>query len=148
MELFERGKPSEYNELTKLISACFEVRKDITSAYISKDEYIMRLAETERFIPAVTNDVAQLVARRIPIYNTAQEAIKPLARMLRFSWVIVVKGIGAVCIGRSPTEAMLVKQTAENGAKTYVEAVILGGTRQITRLDAFRMQQAYKRLYK
>ncbi|MCL2630018.1 MAG: hypothetical protein FWD49_00675 [Firmicutes bacterium] len=140
-EIYERSKIAETHEsrLQQVAKEIFGKKKDINFVIIDDEiPYIAGLAETERFIPAVLNDVAKMAGLKIYIENNSP---KEFIKALRFSRAVVVREVGAVFIGKTQFDAELVAEVTEKGAKAYVEATILGGARRISRFDALRMRR-------
>ena len=108
-------------------------------------------AAARREVPAVLDDLAQIVGPSVRCADYALPSTKKIVRAtvkaLRGRNAALMANHGAVCAGRDLDEAFVVCQVLEKGCKAFIEAEFLGGAKHIHKFEAWAMHQIYLKKY-
>ncbi|HHT83709.1 MAG: class II aldolase/adducin family protein [Christensenellales bacterium] len=123
----------------------FAQKKDINAVIISSLKFSSVVADTGVTTPPLLDDLAQIVG---PSVRTASyfDAVQILKK-LKGRNACLVKGKGAVAVGRTLDEADTATLVLEKAAKAFVEAAAIGGVKPIRKLEAVLMHIVYKNKY-
>ncbi|MGI6213942.1 MAG: class II aldolase/adducin family protein [Christensenellales bacterium] len=128
-----------------LHAAIYKRRGDVSAIITSHSPYAMCVGKAGVKIPAVVDDIAQIVGPNTRIACSGEA--KDILRALKGRNGCVIKDGGSICIGRTPDEAATACRVLEKGAKVFVEASVLGGVKSISYLEAVLMHFVYKKKY-
>lgn len=106
--------------------------------------YVSAVAEAGVSIPAVLDDMAQIVG---PTCRTCKGGAKAVAKELKKRNSCLIKGDGAVTTGRTLDEAFTCMLVLQKAAICYVGASVLGGNKIINGFEARLMRFVYKKKY-
>lgn len=123
----------------------YKKRKGINAIISINSPYAKCVGKTGVAIPAVVDDIAQIVGPTTRIAPT--RSLRDIVRALKGRNGCIVSGSGPICIGRTLDEAATACLVLEKGAKIFIEASILGGAKSINRLEAALMHFIYKKKY-
>lgn len=141
-------KPSNEKQLHMEI---YKSRKDIHAIVHNHASHSSTVAAARREVPAILDDLAQIVGPSVRVADYALPGTGKLARKtikaLKGRNAVLLANHGAVCIGRDIDEAILCCQILEKACKSFIEAEFLGGAKEINRFDAWIMHQYYLRKY-
>ena len=106
-------------------------------------DYVSAVAKAGVTIPAVIDDMAQIVG---PTCRTV-EGKEAAAKELKKRNSCLMKGDGAVTTGRTLNEAFTCMMVLQKAAICFVSASVLGGNVVINGLEARLMRFVYKKKY-
>lgn len=121
------------------------VRADVSAVITNHAPYCSAVATKIKKLPAVLDDVAQIIGPSVKV--APSYAAVDIIKILGKRDACLVKGGGAVSVGRTPDEAYTGSLVLEKGAKAYVEGTILGGAKKIPYAEALLMRFVYKQKY-
>ncbi|MEA4884688.1 MAG: class II aldolase/adducin family protein [Clostridia bacterium] len=97
----------------------------------SHSRFACTVASARKPIPAILDDLAQLVGGPVPIAPYAlpgtQELVDSCASALGASNAVLLANHGAVCLGRTAKEAFTTCEIVEKGAFAYLLSQLIGG---------------------
>ena len=118
-------------------------RTDAASVVHAHPDYVSAVAKAGVTIPAVIDDMAQIVGPTCRTVGGKDAAAMELKK--RNSCLI--KGDGAVTTGRTLNEAFTCMMVLQKAAICFVSASVLGGNVVINGLEARLMRFVYKKKY-
>lgn len=128
-----------------LHKAIYQNRSDINAVIINHAKYCVAASATEKSIPAVLDDFAQIVG---PTVKTAPSPEpEEVLKTMKGRNACLIKNGGAVATGRTLDEAHTGALVLEKGAKAFIEATILGGAKRLSLFDCLLMRFIYKKKY-
>ena len=116
---------------------------DAAAVVHAHPDYVSAVAKAGVTIPAVIDDMAQIVG---PTCRTV-EGKEAAAKELRKRNSCLMKGDGAVTTGRTLNEAFTCMMVLQKAAICFVSASVLGGNVVINGLEARLMRFVYKKKY-
>lgn len=116
---------------------------DATAVVHAHPDYVSAVAKAGVTIPAVIDDMAQIVG---PTCRTV-EGKEAAAKELKKRNSCLMKGDGAVTTGRTLNEAFTCMMVLQKAAICFVSASVLGGNVVINGLEARLMRFVYKKKY-
>lgn len=145
---WEGPKPSSERELHR---AVYLERKEVNAVIHVHSPHASTLAAARRELPAILDDVAQLIGPSVRVADYAlpgtPKIVRATRRALRGRMAALMANHGAICLGRSLDEAFLCCQVLEKGCKAFIEAAFLGGAKGINKFEAWLMHQVFLRKY-
>ena len=141
-------KPSsEY----KMHSGIYNDRKEFNAIIHTHQMNASTCAAARREVPAVLDDLAQIVGPTVRCADYAlpstKKIVKATVKALRGRNAALMANHGAVCAGRDLDEAFVVCQVLEKGCKAFIEAEFLGGAKHINKFEAWAMHKIYLKKY-
>lgn len=141
-------KPSsEY----KMHSGIYNDRKKFNAIIHTHQMNASTCAAARREVPAVLDDLAQIVGPSVRVADYAppstNKLVKATVKAMRGRNAALMANHGAVCAGRDLDEAFVVCQVLEKGCKAFIEAEFLGGAKHINKFEARIMHQMYLSKY-
>lgn len=141
-------KPSsEY----KLHTGIYKDRKNFNAIIHTHQMNASTCAAARREVPAVLDDLAQIVGPSVRCADYAlpstKKIVKATVKAMRGRNAALMANHGAVCAGRDLDEAFVVCQVLEKGCKAFIEAEFLGGAKHINKFEAWAMHQIYLKKY-
>jgi len=141
-------KPSsEY----KMHTGIYKDRKEFNAIIHTHQMNASTCAAARREVPAVLDDLAQIVGPSVRCADYAlpstKKIVKATIKAMRGRNAALMANHGAVCAGRDLDEAFVVCQVLEKGCKAFIEAEFLGGARHINKFEAWAMHQIYLKKY-
>ena len=125
-----------------IIATAFTAVPHANAVIISAPPYAFAVGNIAKKIPAVLDDMAQIIGPSAKVTTVAK-----IAKALKGRQACLVKGLGVVACGRTLDEAFTGTLVLEKGAKTFIECSALGGTKPINKLEAGLMHYIYKKKY-
>ena len=116
---------------------------DAAAVVHAHPDYVSAVAKAGVTIPAVIDDMAQIVG---PTCRTV-EGKEAAAKELKKRNSCLMKGEGAVTTGRTLNEAFTCMMVLQKAAICFVSASVLGGNVVINGLEARLMRFVYKKKY-
>lgn len=116
---------------------------DAAAVVHAHPDYVSAVAKAGVTIPAVIDDMAQIVG---PTCRTV-EGKEAAAKELKKRNSCLMKGDGAVTTGRTLNEAFTCMMVLQKAAICFVSASVLGGNVVINGLEAHLMRFVYKKKY-
>ena len=116
---------------------------DAAAVVHAHPDYVSAVAKAGVTIPAVIDDMAQIVG---PTCRTV-EGKEAAAKELKKRNSCLMKGDGAVTTGRTLNEAFTCMMVLQKAAICFVSASVLGGNVVINGLEARLMRFVYKKKY-
>lgn len=116
---------------------------DAAAVVHAHPDYVSAVAKAGVTIPAVIDDMAQIVGPTCRMVEGKEAAAKELKK--RNS--CLMKGDGAVTTGRTLNEAFTCMMVLQKAAICFVSASVLGGNVVINGLEARLMRFVYKKKY-
>jgi len=141
-------KPSsEY----KMHSGIYNDRKEFNAIIHTHQMNASTCAAARREVPAVLDDLAQIVGPTVRCADYAlpstKKIVKATVKAMRGRNAALMANHGAVCAGRDLDEAFVVCQVLEKGCKAFIEAEFLGGAKHINKFEAWAMHKIYLKKY-
>ena len=128
-----------------LLGELFATREDINAVMITHPAYVRAVAEAKATIPAVIDDMAQIVGTTCKTSKSAEVADVTKAVKGRNSCLIA--GGGALTSGRTMDEAYTCALVLDKAAHVFVCGSVVGGCKVINTLEAKLMRFVYKKKY-
>ena len=116
---------------------------DAAAVVHAHPDYVSAVAKAGVTIPAVIDDMAQIVG---PTCRTV-EGKEAAAKELKKRNSCLMKGDGAVTTGRTLNEAFTCMMVLQKAAICFVSASVLGGNKVINGFEARLMRFVYKKKY-
>ncbi len=135
----------------KMHSGIYIDRKDVNAIIHTHQMNASTCAAARREVPAVLDDLAQIVGPSVRVADYAlpstKKIVKATVKALKGRNAALMANHGAVCVGRDLDEAFVVCQVLEKGCKAFIEAEFLGGAKHINKFEAWAMHQVYLKKY-
>ena len=108
-------------------------------------DYTLACAEKGKSVPPVLDDMSQILG--VKIKCAASSAPKDLVKALAGKRACLIKGEGALTVGRSLDEAFTAAMVMEKACRTHVRVTARGGSHNLGFLDANLQHFIYKIKY-
>lgn len=135
----------------KMHSGIYNDRKEFNAIIHTHQMNASTCAAARREVPAVLDDLAQIVGPTVRCADYAlpstNKLVKATVKAMRGRNAVLMANHGAVCAGRDLDEAFVVCQVLEKGCKAFIEAEFLGGAKHINKFEAWAMHQIYLKKY-
>lgn len=135
----------------KMHSGIYLDRNEVNAIIHTHQMNASTCAAARREVPAVLDDLAQIVGPSVKVADYAlpstKKIMKAVVKALRGRNATLMANHGAVCVGRDIDEAFVVCQVLEKGCKAFIEAEFLGGAKHINKFEAWIMHQVYLKKY-
>ncbi len=118
--------------------------RDINALIVCATPYLSICMESGREIPAVLDDMAQIVGQKVRIVPYRK---RPVASALGSASAVMVQGKYALCAGRNLYEAYTVMTVLEKSAEVILKAMVIGGARPLGAADCRIQRMFYRRKY-
>lgn len=126
--------------------------KEDKALVLFRTPYVGICVDSGRKIPAVLDDMAQIVGQEVRVVPRTKQAI---ARALKSAEGVLVKGaVGdseeggyAITSGRNLYEAYVAMTVLEKSAEVILKASVIGGARPLGTMECKLMHQVYRRKY-
>ena len=141
-------KPSSEKNLHVEI---YRMRKDVGAVVHHHAVHSSTVAAARREVPAILDDLAQIVGPSVRVADYALPSTKKLVRKtmaaLKGRNAALMANHGAICVGRDLEQAILCCEILEKACRSFIEAEFLGGAKEINRFEAWIMHQYYLKKY-
>lgn len=129
----------------------YKTRKDINAIIHTHQVNASTIAAAHRVMPAVLDDMAQLIGPDVRIAKYALPSTGKLVRetlkAMKGRNACILANHGAVCAAPTMDDCFAVAQVLEKSCKVFIEAEFLGGAKELSKFDAVLMRQFYLRKY-
>lgn len=134
----------------KLAHSIFLTNSKTNAVILTHSRFCSQAAENGTDIPAVLDDMAQIIGLTIKI--CAIDDQKKMNQILKSSRGCLVKSTdaaeqGAVAVGKNLAEAFIVMLLMEKAAQVYLQANLLGGAKIISPIESRIMHLGYELSY-
>ena len=141
-------KPSsEYS----LHAEVYKRRKEVQAVVHTHQVNATILATARCELPAIIDDMAQIIGPSVRVTKYTWSGTKKLARQavkaMRGRQAVLLANHGAVCVGRNLDEAFVVAEVLEKASRAFIESECLGGAKPIPKLYARILHQAFLKKY-
>ena len=143
IEEFSLNSALEQRE--SLHATIYNKRKDINAIITNHSPFCVCVAEAGVKIPAVVDDIAQIVGATTKVAKT--KSPQDTLKALKSRNACLIKDDGVIATGRTLDEAYTASMVLEKGAKIFVETTVLGGAKIINIVEAYLMHLIYKTKY-
>jgi L-fuculose-phosphate aldolase len=141
-------KPSSEKNLHMEI---YRTRKDAGAVVHHHAAHASTVAAARREVPAILDDLAQIVGPSVRVADYALPGTKKLVRKtvqaMKGRNAALLANHGAICVGRDLEQAILCCEILEKACRSFIEAEFLGGAKEINRFEAWIMHQYYLKKY-
>jgi L-fuculose-phosphate aldolase len=141
-------KPSSEKNLHVEI---YRRRKEVGAVVHHHASNASTVAAARREVPAILDDLAQIVGPSVRVADYALPSTKKLVRKtiaaLKGRNAALMANHGAVCVGRDLEQTILCCEVLEKACRSFIEAEFLGGAKEINRFEAWIMHQYYLKKY-
>jgi len=117
---------------------------EMEALVIAQPPYLGICIAANREIPAVLDDMAQIIGQRVCIVAHEKKAI---AHALSKAAGVMTKDGYVITCGRNLYEAYVAMTVLEKNAEVTLKAAVLGGAKEISSFDAKLMREVYKKKY-
>lgn len=135
----------------KLHTGIYKDRKKFNAVIHTHQMNASTCAAARREVPAVLDDLAQIVGPTVKCADYAlpstNKLVKATVKAMRGRNAALMANHGAVCAGATLEEAFVVCEVLEKGCKAFIEAEFLGGAKHINKFEAWAMHQIYLKKY-
>lgn len=132
-------------------AALYRTRKDINAIIHTHQVNASTIAAAHRTMPAVLDDMAQLIGPDVRVADYAlpstKKMVKVVLKAMKGRNACILANHGAVCAAPTMDDCFAVAQILEKSCKVFIEAEFLGGAKELSRFDAVVMRQYYLRKY-
>lgn len=125
-------------------AAIFIARKDINAIAMTHSKYVCAVARTGATIPAVLDDMAQIVGQTC---KTSKNDCKSILKTLKGRNSCLIENDGALTTGRTMAEAYTCALVLDKAATCFVCSSVMGGNKVLGMLDCKLMRFVYKTKY-
>ncbi|MBN2657854.1 MAG: class II aldolase/adducin family protein [Spirochaetales bacterium] len=129
----------------------YKTRKDINAIIHTHQVNASTIAAAHRVMPAVLDDMAQLIGPDVKIAKYALPStiklVKETLKAMKGRNACILANHGAVCAAPTMDDCFAVAQILEKSCKVFIEAEFLGGAKKLSKFDAVLMRQFYLRKY-
>ncbi len=128
-----------------LISQLFATREDINAVMITHPAFVCAVADAKATIPAVVDDMAQIVGTTC---KTSKDAsVDAVLKAIKGRNSCLIAGGGALTSGRTMDEAYTCALVLDKAAHVYICGTMIGGCKIINTIEAKLMRFVYKKKY-
>ena len=128
-----------------LLSALFSTREDINAVMITHPAYVRAVADAKATIPAVVDDMAQIVGTTCKTSKSAE--VGDVLKAVKGRNSCLIAGGGALTSGRTMDEAYTCALVLDKAAHVFICGGVIGGCKIINTLEAKLMRFVYKKKY-
>lgn len=128
-----------------LAKSIFDTREDIGAIIHAHSKHCTTIAKAGVKIPPVLDDMAQIIGPSAKC--TKDNEIASILKTLKGRNACFIKGEGVIGTGRTLDESFTGCLVLEKAAKVYVEAVAIGGAKNINIVEATLMHFIFKKKY-
>ncbi|NLV17026.1 MAG: class II aldolase/adducin family protein [Syntrophomonadaceae bacterium] len=143
-----KWKPSTESPLH---AALYEARSDVGAIVHTHSVYATSFAVAGRPIPAITEEIAQVIGGPVEVAPYAacgtQELAEAAVNYLGRRGAVMLAKHGLVGVGKDLSEALLACVIAEKTAEIAVMARILGGYNELTPKEVLSLRDTYLNKY-
>jgi L-fuculose-phosphate aldolase len=129
----------------------YRTRKDINAIIHTHQVNASTIAAAHRKMPAVLDDMAQLIGPDVRVADYALPSTKKMVtvvlKAMKGRNAAILANHGAVCAAPTMDDCFAVAQILEKSCKVFIEAEFLGGAKKLSRFDAAVMRQYYLMKY-
>ncbi len=140
----ENIKEVKIDSESNIFSQIFLAREDIKVIVHAHPKNICAVSNKGKTIPAVLDDMAQIVGVNAKCAKNNTESI---IKTMKGRNSILVKNDGAICTGRTLNETYACCLILEKSARAFIGGSILGGCKVINPFEARLMRFVYKVKY-
>lgn len=137
---------------TPLHLAIYKARPDVKAIVHTHSIYASACAVARKKIPAIIEDMVQVVGGEIAISNYAlagtEELGQEVVKSLEARNAVLLANHGVIVCGQSIKEAMICAELVEKAARIYILAQGLGGAISIDDNDVALMREFYQNYYR
>lgn len=130
----------------------YKTRKDINAVIHTHQVNASTIAAAHRKMPAVLDDMAQLIGPDVRIADYAlpstKKLVKETLKAMKGRNACILANHGAICAAPTMDDCFAVAQILEKSCKVYIEAAFLGGAKKLSKFDAVLMRQYYLKKYR
>lgn len=146
LDVFDSNKPND-DTAKKLAGDIYALNLVADADAIIRIDtyYTLVCAEKGKSIPPVLDDMSQILG--VKIKCSASSEPKDLVKALAGKRACLIKGEGALTVGRSLDEAFTAAMVMEKACRTRVRVTALGGSHNLGFLDANLQHLIYKIKY-
>lgn len=132
--------------LPKLIEDIFHYRADINYILHSWKPYSTLFSHSNITLRPLLDDLAQLVGTKVVIAR--YDINHPLKKSdLGSRNALFLDGEGVLCCATTEDDVLAVQMVVEKSARSYIDAEVLGGGMEISRIESLLMRLIYKKKY-
>lgn len=143
-ELTEEGVAKESYSRVDSVAAVIFNTYDVNAIIYAHPEKCCVVAKSGKTIPAVLDDMAQIVGHKCTVVpNRAHDIVTAM----KDANSILIKDDGALTTGRTLDEAFTCLMVLEKSARVFVAGSVLGGCHKVGLIDAKLMRFVYKMKY-
>lgn len=128
-----------------------KARPDVNAVMHTHSLFAGVLSVSRKPIPLILEELAQVVGKEVPVADYARAGTPELAKIaadtLGDGGAVLLANHGAVGVGRSLNEALVVCQVVEKAAQTFIWAELLGKPVVISSEDAAVLRYKYLTSY-
>lgn len=121
-----------------------EELSEMNALVVALTPYASICIAANREIPAVLDDMAQIIGQRVCIVDDDK---KHIARALSKAAGVMTRDGKVITCGRNLYEAFVAMTVLEKNAEVTLKAAVLGGAKEIGTIDAKLMREIYKKKY-
>jgi len=129
----------------------YRSRKDINAVIHTHQVNASTIAAAHRTLPAVLDDMAQLIGPDVRVADYALPGTKKMVRVVLKAMkgrnAAILANHGAICAAPTMDDCFAVAQILEKSCKVFIEAEFLGGAKKLSKFDAVVMRQYYLMKY-
>lgn len=129
----------------------YKERKDINAVIHTHQVNASTIAAAHRKMPAVLDDMAQLIGPDVRIADYAlpstKKMVKSCLKAMKGRNACIMANHGALCAAVTMDDCFAVAQVLEKSCKVFIEAEFLGGAKKLGKFDAAIMRQYYLMKY-
>jgi L-ribulose-5-phosphate 4-epimerase len=144
----EKSKHVIRNQITKsthpeeamIYRAIFKNIAGVNNIIVNYSKSVIALIHLNKPIRPLLDDFAKLVGTKVNI-----EGDNPFEIVgdLKNASVVFLRGIGALCCGRTKEDANAVSMAVEKNCKAYIGTFLLGKAQPLSSYEAFKMRRIY-----
>lgn len=138
MNIFKVEKEYEYH------AEIYKAREDINAICQCYPKWVMPIAKAGVTIPAVLDDMAQIVG---PTCKTSEDNIASIIKTLKGRNSCLVKDKGCITSGRTLDEAYTCVLVLDKASHCFIASSVIGDNKIINGFEARLMRFIYKKKY-
>lgn len=129
----------------------YKNRKEINAVIHTHSQNACTVAASRLEVPPLLDDMAQIIGPSIRVADYAIPGTKKLIantiKALKGRNGVLLSNHGAVCVGRSLTEAFTACEILEKSCKTFIETKFLGEGVPLSKFESYIMHQYFLKKY-
>ena len=118
--------------------------KDINHIIFINSPFILAVSNNLHKVVPILDDFAQIAGTHVKVTDNDKVAI---SKALKKSPVVFIKGIGALCTGKTYDDAEAVSMVTSKAGKAYVGASLFGKIEPISHVESMLMRFVYVNKY-